>query len=60
MVVAWNEQLYQWKFEVDTKPFDKEKFWMVTNWGKIKVIYSLDYGNGKQVTQHRFKRKYKH
>lgn len=60
MVVAWNDELYQWNFVVDTKPFDKEKFWSVTNWKKIKVIYSLDYGNGKQITQYRYKKKYRH
>jgi len=58
MVVAWNEELYQWKFMVDTKPFDKDKFWSVTDWKGIKIIYSLDYGNGKQVTQYRYTRKY--
>lgn len=55
-VVAWNDELLVWKIDVDYKPFDKEKYWTIRNWKKIKVIYSLDYGNGKQLTEYRFKK----
>ena len=55
-VVAWNDELLIWKLAVDYKPFDKEKHWTIKDWRKIKVVYSLDYGNGKQITEYRFKK----
>ncbi|MEO5979699.1 MAG: hypothetical protein ABIS36_25965 [Chryseolinea sp.] len=51
--VAWNNDFLEWTLVYDKKPFDKERFWMIRKWRKVKkAIYSLDYGNGKQVTEY--------
>jgi len=51
--VAWNDKLLQWNIGLDRKPFDKERFWNIKKWKKVKeIIYYLDYGNGKQVTEY--------
>lgn len=52
--IAWNEKSFEWTIGVDSKPFNKEKFWSIKNWEEVKkMIYYLDYGNGKQVIDYK-------
>jgi hypothetical protein len=51
--VAWNDDHLEWNIVVDNKPFNRERFWSIENWEKVeKMVYYLDYGNGKQVTDY--------
>jgi len=48
--IAWNELNLSWVVGLDTKPFNKQKFWTKKNWKGVKHVYYIDYNNGKMVT----------
>lgn len=46
-----------WQFKLDIKPFDEQEYWYLKEkLDKIKWIYTLDTGQGRVLTEYRFKK----
>jgi len=46
-----------WQFKLDIKPFDEQEYWYLKEkMNRIKWIYTLDTGQGRILTEYRFKK----
>ena len=48
--ITWNDLNPKWTIGIDTSPFDKEKFWTVKSWKKVKIVYYLKNEDGRMFT----------
>lgn len=48
--ITWNILNPKWTVGVDSRPFDKKKFWTVKSWKKVQIIYYLINEDGRTFT----------
>jgi hypothetical protein len=54
--VSVNDLHPRWIIGIDSKPFDKKKFWQIKSWKKVQVVYYLDNNYGRMYTVWRYRK----